>query len=330
MVPIIRSRLHFGCFMCALFFVLITFTPAVGHAQLAKMEIYPFQSMTLSDEQFLMGEKNGTPVTLTGVLRLPKPGTDRLPAVILVHGSGGITSYVTDWEQDLNALGVATFIIDSFTPRGIDNTRYDQSKLSRLAMVFDVYRALELLAKHPRIDPSRIAVMGFSRGGQAALNASMKRFQRMHGPANLEFAAYIPFYAMCAITYRDDDDVSDRPIRLFHGIADDWCSIEQCRAYVARLKAKGKDVQLTEYAGATHVFDWKALTKPVKLEKAQTLRQCQLAEAQNGVIVNVKTKEPFTWADPCVQYGVTIAYDEKAAAAARKAVKDLITTVLKP
>ncbi len=330
MVTTIRSRLHFGCFPCALLFALVIFTPSVGHAQLAKMEIYPFQSMTLSDEQFLMGEKNGTPVTLTGVLRLPKPGNDRLPAVILVHGSGGITSYVTDWEQDLNALGVATFIIDCFTPRGIDNTRYDQSRLGRLAMVFDVYRALELLAKHPRIDPSRIAVMGFSRGGQAALYASMKRFQRMHGPAKLEFAAYIPFYAQCNTTFRDDEDVSDKPIRLFHGTADDWVSIEPCRAYVQRLKAKGKDVKLTEYAGATHVFDWKALTKPTKIEKAQTVRQCQLAEAQNGVVVNVKTKEPFTWADPCVQYGVTIAYDEKAATEARKAIKDFVTAVLKP
>jgi hypothetical protein len=68
----------------------------------------------------------------------------------------------------------------------------------------------------------------------------------------------------------------------------------------------------------------------VKLEKGQTVRQCQLAEAENGVIINLKTKEPFTYADPCVQRGVTIAYDEKASTEARKAVKDLVTTVLKP
>jgi dienelactone hydrolase len=158
----------------------------------------------------------------------------------------------------------------------------------------------------------------------------VKRFQRMHGPANPEFAAYIPFYAQCNTTYRDDEDVSDKPIRLFHGTADNWVSIESCRAYVERLKAKGKDVRLTEYAGATHVFDWKALTKPTKLEKVQTMNQCQLAEAQNGVIINVKTKEPFTYADPCVQRGATIAYDEKAHTEARKAIKDLVTAVLKP
>jgi hypothetical protein len=96
------------------------------------------------------------------------------------------------------------------------------------------------------------------------------------------------------------------------------------------LKAKGKDVQLTEYAGAFHHFFWQAFKTPLKLEKAQTTRQCELAEAEDGVIINVKTKEPFTCADPCVQRGGTVAYDEKAATEVRKAIKDLVTTTLKP
>jgi dienelactone hydrolase len=197
-------------------------------------------------------------------------------------------------------------------------------------MIFDVYRVLELLAKHPRVDPARIAIMGFSRGGMNALYASMKRFQRMHGPSNLEFAAYIAFFPDCTTTYYSDTEVSDRPIRIFHGTADDYVPVAPCGAYVERLKAKGKDVQLTEYEGAMHGFSYQAFKKPVKLEKATTTRECRLAEAENGVIINAKTKEPFTYADPCVQYGPTLAYDEKAATEARKAIKDFLTTALKP
>jgi len=299
-------------------------------AQAARMEIHSFQSMTLTDQDFLTGRQEGKPVTIAGELRLPRPGTDRLPAVVLLHGSFGVGGNVLDWEQDLNAMGVATFVLDSFTARGIVNTNYDQSQLGRLNMIVDAYRALDVLARHPRIDPTRIALMGFSRGGQAALYASLKRFQRLYGPAGQEFAAYIVFYPPCFTVYRDDEDVADKPIRIFNGSADDYDPVAPVRAYVERLKAKGKDVQLTEYAGVGHGFDNRAFKTPLKLERAQTPRRCELAEAENGVIVNVKTKQPFTWADPCVEYGPTVAYDEKATTEARRAVKDFVTATLKP
>lgn len=300
------------------------------HAQVARMEIHSIQSTTLTDEEFLRGQKEGKPVTLAGELRLPRPGTDRLPAVVLLHGSGGIGGYVTNWEQYLNGLGVATFVVDSFTARGIVSTVNDQSQLGRLSMTVDAYRALDLLSRHPRIDPTRIAIMGFSRGAQPALYSSMKRFQRMHGPIGKEFAAYIPFYAPCGTTYRDDEDVTDKPIRLFHGSADDYNPVAPCRAYVERLKARGKDIQLTEYTGAGHVFDEAALRKPLKLEKAPTTRQCQLSEAVDGVIINAKTTQPFTYADPCVEYGPTVVFDEKAYADSRKAIGELVIAILKP
>ncbi len=296
----------------------------------ARMEIHSFPSMTLTDQEFLTGRKDGKPVTIAGELRLPRPGTERLPAVVLLHGSGGVSRNILDWEQDLLAMGVATFVLDSFTGRGIVNTNFDQSQLGRLAMIVDVYRALAVLAKHPRIDPNRIVLMGFSRGGQAALYSSMKRFQHQYGPAGQEFAAYLVFYPLCNTTYHEDEDVADKPIRIFHGSADDYAPLAPCRAYVERLKAKGKDVQLTEYLGAAHNFDNRGLKTPLKLEKAQTSRRCECAEAENGVIVNVKTKQPFTWTDPCVEYGPTLAYNEQAATEARKAVRDFVTKTLKP
>ena len=48
------------------------------------------------------------------------------------------------------------------------------------------------------------------------------------------------------------------------------------------------------------------------------------------MIVNVKTKQPFTWADPCVEYGGTLAYNEKASTEVKRAVMDFIITTLKP
>ena len=69
------------------------------------------------------------------------------------------------------------------------------------------HRVLEILAKHPRVDTSRIVLMGFSRGGQGTLFASLKRFHQMWNKSGIEFAAYVPFYPDCMTTYIQDTDI---------------------------------------------------------------------------------------------------------------------------
>jgi dienelactone hydrolase len=220
---------------------------------------------------------------------------------------------------------VWTFLVDSFSGRGIVNTITDQSQLDTLPMMVDAYRALALVAQHPRIDAGRIAVMGFSKGAVAAVYSSNQRFRKMYGPPNAEFAAHIGVYTPCNTTYGDDDKVTGKPIRLFHGQADDWVPIQPCRDYVERLKELGADVALAEYPGAVHAYDAFTVREPIKLPQAQTARNCLLAEGEGGQILNAKTSAPFTLNDPCIERGTTVAYDEAATAATIKAVKELLT-----
>lgn len=204
----------------------------------------------------------------------------------------------------------------------------DQDRLGRLAMIVDVYRALDLLVKHPRVDPTKVALMGFSRGGGVALYASLRRFQCTYATSGNEFAGYLAFYADCGTKYRGDDDVSDKPIRLFHGAADDYVPVTPCRPFVERLRAKGKDVVLTEYPNASHVFDWPALSKPVRLAKAQNWSRCQREETADGKVLNTQTGQPFTFKDTCVELGAMIAYDADAHSGAQRAVREFVTGTL--
>jgi dienelactone hydrolase len=260
------------------------------NAQVARLEVYPVSSVTLKDSDFLGDRISGQPVTIAGELRIPKPGNDKLPAVVLLHGSGGIGgagSMIDEWSRELNQLGIATFAIDSFAARGLVSTVMDQSQLGRLNMVADAYRALDLLAKHSRIDANRVAVMGFSRGGQSALYSAMNRLYGALGPANnLRFAAHIAFYPDCTTTYSADTDVSDKPIRILHGSVDDYNPVAPCRAYVERLTKARKDVKLIEYPDAYHVFDAPVFRTPVTLKGATTTRHCQLAEGDGHQIIN--------------------------------------------
>ena len=144
----------------------------------------------MSDSQFLKGDGAATPVTVTGEFRITRSNVKR-PVVVLMHGSGGMGPNIEYWEHTLNALGISTFAIDGFTGRGLTSVNTDQALLGRLNFILDAYRVLDILAKHPRVDPARIALMGFSRGGQAALFASEKRFHQMWNKSGVDFAAYL-------------------------------------------------------------------------------------------------------------------------------------------
>jgi dienelactone hydrolase len=290
-------------------------------AEPAKIELMLLKTVTVTEEQFLVGSKDGRPVTLAVELGLPTAGTARLPAMILLHGSGGILASTERWARELNDLGIATLLVDSFTERGIANTVADQGQLSELAMTIDAYRALELLAKHPRIDPTRIGLLGNSRGGMATLYAPLKRFHRMYAPADVQFAVYLSFYPPCTRTYIDDVDLVDRPLRLFHGTADDIAPLAQCLSHVKRLQSAGKDVQLIEYAGAYHGFD-NPLTPVRPAGPPTTRRGCDLYEQSVGRVVNRETGQPLTRNDECLKGAGPTGYD---AGAHRKAIDDVST-----
>src|SRR5581483_7919849 len=178
-------------------------------------EIHPVETVTLTGRQFLLGEKTGKPTALAGVLRVPVSGTGRRPAIVLLHGSAGVAESTERWARELTSIGAATFLLDCFSGRGITSSAADQSQLDALAMMVDAYRVLGILARDPRLDPERIAAMGFSKGAVAAVYSSSQRFRKAYGPSNAEFAAHIGLYTPCYITYRDDECVTGKPIRLF-------------------------------------------------------------------------------------------------------------------
>jgi dienelactone hydrolase len=318
--------------------VVATLAVAVAQAALATQtfsegiashdETIPIATLTISDEQFLKGDASGRPTVISGRLKLAQ-GSGRLPLAILLHGSGGIEENAALWERLFASSGISSFEIDSFTGRGIVSTVADQSQLGRLNMILDLYRSLAILAAHPRIDPNRIAVIGFSRGGQAALYATLKRFQRMWNPSGIDPAAYIALYAPCITTYIDDTQVTDHPIRIFHGTSDDWVEIAPCRAYFERLRATSKDVHMTEYRNTWHAFDYPSLpSKPIDVPYAQTTH-CVLKEGPIGTIINLATDKPFTDADACLGRNAHVAYSAEATRATEQALQGLLKKVFK-
>lgn len=298
------------------------------HAQ--RVEVHAVSTVDLTAAQVLAGMVEGRARTIAGELRLPFTEALRVPAVILLHGDGGALSNQPLWADELNAAGHAVFTLDSFSARGLVSRDLGvliegSSQVSSLGRVVDAYRALELLARHPRIDAQRIAVLGFSSGGRTALLAAMRRFAAPHlGGGQPQFAAHIALYPPCNVRLLGDTDVLSAPLRIHHGTGDVITRATFCREYVEELRAAGRDVQFIDHADARHGFDASPRMRPPGMPDVPNFSACRLSEVRPGEIVNRDTGEPFKPADACVASGLAGGPDPRAAAEARTAVIQLL------
>jgi len=196
----------------------------------------------------------GKAITITGELYLP-PGGAKVPAMIVHHGSGGITDErERRYARELVKMGVAALVLDSFTGRGVTSTVRDQSAVSTNDMLGDAFAALKILAGHARIDGARVGIVGFSKGGSVALLASHEVRAAPALPAGLRFALHVPFYPAC-VTQHYKPKTTGAPIYLLLGGADTYVGVGPCRDYAAALKAEGARIETVVFQGAMHGFD---------------------------------------------------------------------------
>ncbi len=223
-------------------------------------------------------------------------------------------------------MGLASFLLDSLSGRGIREVcTGGDGRINNASLVADAYRALELLATHPRIDASRIAIMGFSYGGRVAVWASHTRFQQLWNPSGShKFAAYLAFYPIsCYVKLLDEEQVSGGPIRIFHGVADDAVPISRCREYVEGMRRAGKDVALVEYPGALHSFDNPGVPGAAKFyPKHLNPGQCTFVERPDGQLIDQDSGRPAGPDAPCLSRGYTQGYNERIH---RQAIEDVKT-----
>ncbi|HWE20453.1 MAG TPA: dienelactone hydrolase family protein [Hyphomicrobiaceae bacterium] len=292
-----------------------------------RVELHGVTSLWLTDQQFLAGDPNGKEVTLGVELRIAQ-GPGRRPTMILMHGSGGIGANVPFWARHFNAMGINTVTIDGMTGRGLTGVGDKQAVLGRLNFILDIYRTMEVIGRHPRVDTGKVALIGFSRGGQAALYASLARFHRTWNKSGIDLAAYIPFYPDCATTYRSDTETTGKPIRIFHGTPDNYNPVATCKAYVARLKEAKRDVELNEYPNAPHGFDNPIGASPAVAAKAnQSVRDCKIEEGPGSQLINAETKAPFSYTDACVKLDPLVGGDREAGESALREVTAFVSKV---
>jgi dienelactone hydrolase len=93
-------------------------------------------------------------------------GPGPFPAVVVLHGCAGFFPGYATIADDLKSAGYAALAVDSLGPRGIA----DQCDVLFIEQAIDAYAALKYLSRQSFVDSGRVAVLGYSMGGNSALD----------------------------------------------------------------------------------------------------------------------------------------------------------------
>jgi dienelactone hydrolase len=213
---------------------------------------------------------SNAPIVLTGLF-FAAPGVSvPAPAIVMLHGCGGVwdrrgalTTRLHAYATFFNDLGFSALIVDSLTPRyekELCTQRIGRRRVTQFNRRLDALGAIEYLAGRSDVDAKRIGLVGWSNGASTVLAATNLRHPDVAAAATRPAFA-IAFYPGCEADLKRGY-LPQAPLLLLVGQLDDWTPAAPCAA-LARAAEEPKP-EIVNYAGAWHGFDSDA---PVRLRK---------------------------------------------------------------
>ena len=294
--------------------------------------------------RFIDEVDNGTPAPsamVDGYALWPDPALfpPPWPAMVILHTSNGQGTQDWDYAARLRDMGVAALAVDSFSGRGVDKTVDDLTAVSTSSMLVDAYAALGRLAADSRVDPGRIGVLGFSKGGVAALYAAFERYRATQAvQAGQRFALHVAYYPWCGVSLLDLR-TTGAPVMIHMGARDSVSPPPLCETLTRSVQASDPtaDITLHIHQNARHAFDHPMLAWFSSLPTSGVApTSCRIVETAPGSFEErhsgrqVNGDNLAEVLDACSSEGALVGSNEIAAADAWAISLDAIQRYLMP
>jgi dienelactone hydrolase len=209
----------------------------------------------------------GAPVTLTAQLFMPQGATGDIPVVIIIPGSGNLAPNYFQHAATLTSNGIAAFVVDPFTGRGVVNTIANQDQFSFAASAYDTFAAVKWLRTKKGIDGRRIGATGGSRGGTAVMMAFSAPLSDAVLGRGQGLRAVLAGYPWCGVQFYSARLADRGAFLILQGDHDNYVSPIQCQDAAHAMTVLGQDVVMELVPGARHSFD-RAGVAPTELPDA--------------------------------------------------------------
>lgn len=188
---------------------------------------------------------------LEGYLAYDDKTQDPRPGVLVNHEWTGIGHHIEVQTRRLADLGYVAFAADIY---GKDIRPQDPAEAAEWSAKFKKDRpltrtrasaGLEVLQKHPLVDPERIAAIGYCFGGLVALEL---------GRSGADLKGIVSFHGTLGTPSKEDGRNIKGKVLILHGGSDPYVPDEQVSAFENEMREAGVDWKLVAYGGAVHSF----------------------------------------------------------------------------
>jgi dienelactone hydrolase len=196
-------------------------------------------------------------------------GPGPFPAVILLHGCGGDPEHQQDWSEFFARQGLLARAIDSYSGRGISPEAVCGGRaLLPAVRAADALVALDSTRRDPRVDPSRVVLVGWSHGASSLIelleadppHEDLPALLPRQPPLGLEgLAGVVLIYPYCGLGMRHGPWRSEVPVLMLLAERDTIADPAACLDLAAGLRGAGRPIEVAVYPGAGHGFDFRAM-----------------------------------------------------------------------
>jgi dienelactone hydrolase len=173
------------------------------------------------------------------------------PGVLVVHEWWGLNDFARERAQKLAGLGYVALAADMYGNGVVTSDPKEAGKLAgALRSNPDLLRAraqaaLKFLAADPRVDPKRLAAIGFCFGGTTVLELAY---------SGADLAGVVSFHGGLPKARPDDLKGIKAAVLVLHGADDPHVPPADIAAFEQAMRQAGADWQMVFFGGAVHGF----------------------------------------------------------------------------